>query len=221
MRKQMKKLLYGLTMLCVIAGLTCMFFPSSVQAASAKSKALKAYKQFLSKNIEWDGAFDRESWDIKESVSPEECEFALVYVDKDSVPELVVFTDNVAFSAYRGHLYTYKNGKVRLVECMRSGFSYYKKTGIFCELDSRSEFSDDIYYKLSGGKSQMKLMKSDETEWAGDNPTTYYYRVQKGKVKDTNKKTFKAELKKLSKGKKASKPKYYRNTAENRNKRLK
>ena len=53
-------------------------FTGSVQAASQKSKALKAYNQFLSKTyIDWETGY----------VETKDCSFALACVDKDNVPE--------------------------------------------------------------------------------------------------------------------------------------
>ena len=214
MKKFGKRWMHVMVMVCIVLGMICMVFPAQIQAASTKTKALKAYKKFLSRNITWDG-------EMKESVSPESCEFALVYIDKDSVPELVVFSDEVAAMAGSGQLYAYKNGKVRRVEGLYSNFSYYKKAGVFSDVFGRAEFAETTYYTYAKGKSQSRLAKWDETTWASDKPTSHYYKIQKGKDKEINKKTYKKELKKLVKSKKASIPKYYRNTAANRNKVLK
>lgn len=180
------------------------FSVEPVQAASKKTQALKAYNKFLSKStLNWNGA----------KVKVSKCKFALVYVDKDSVPELLV--DALSAGSYHAagyfKLYGYKNGKVVDIATARDDFTYYKKSGVFA---TRSFLRGEIwgYNKLSGTKSTYFLGKFT-------NLRTQY---NNAKFQNISKSTFNRTLKKYTKGKKAVKHiKTYANTKANRKKYLK
>lgn len=198
-----------------------------VDAASQKSKAIKAYKQFLSKSsITWTEGYT--------NVAASDCKFALVYIDKDSVPELVLKTDAVSHAEGYYQLYTYKNGKVKRLAYLKDGFSYFKKKGVFRTTYGPMMGEQSFeYYKMSknsysyvGGWIKSCWVNG---EWREDGTYEYNYYKALNKVKDCNnartkeisKKQFQKELKKLVKSTKESKPKFYSNTAKNRKKHLK
>ena len=74
----------------VLLMMVLVFMPSTVtKAASVKSQAMAAYKSYLSQAVgEYGGKYDK---------------FAVAYITKDSVPELVFNTPIYTY------IYTYKN----------------------------------------------------------------------------------------------------------------
>ena len=194
-----KKRIMGLLLFVVLL----VAFTGSVQAASQKSMALKAYNQFLSKTyIDWESGY----------VETKNCSFALAYVDKDNVPELLVVGAGkpVYHASGYGRLYTYKNGKVVQVAKIRDGFRYYKKTGIYIAT-SFLWGQIDHYMKLSGTSTKEKL-----GSFASYKTT---YSDEKGKT--ISKSAFQKKLKKLVGKKKPVIAKAYKNTSANRKKYLK
>lgn len=207
------KRIISIVLVCT-AFLSAFFFPSSisVNAASTKAKAMKAYKEFM------------KTRDSKEL-------FTIAYIDNNSVPELIVDrkpSNGTRFNGY-GDLYTYKKGKIILVtnylctfgnwNANHTGgkFKYYKKTGIFLDDDSFQGCSVTGYHKLKNKDETRKASKMEYKEWTEITPATQY------KIGDelTTKSKFKSYVKKLTKGKKLTKAKLYKNTKKNRNRILK
>lgn len=193
-----KKRMAGLLLFAVLL----IALTASVQAASQKSKAIKAYDRFLSgRYIDWES----------KKVETKDCSFALVYVDKDNVPELLVWGGgrNVYHAVGYGRLYGYKNGKVKMLGKLRDGFQYYKKKGVYVAIGHlRGEIKS--YQKISGSSSKQVVGKFTNTK------TSYY-----ANGKSISKSTFNKKLKKLVGNKKPSYAKSYKNTAANRKKYLK
>lgn len=185
--------------------LSCAFFTQSVtsNAASQKTKALKEYQRLLSQK--------KLKWNSRQKVRSSKLKFSLIYVDKDSVPEL--FIDGTA--AGTGHvsggykLYTYRNGKLYDVGTYRDSFGYYKKTGVFVtKTYLHGEYQ--AYHKLAKGTDHIKLRseKYYTTQCFDENGNTI------------SKAAFKKQVKKLTRKKKVSVPVCYKNTAANRTKQL-
>lgn len=198
--------------LCVVllVGLCLEFGTVNAEAASAKSKAMKAYKNFLSgKTIAWD-----ESW----KVDAKDCQFAFAYIDNDSIPEMILYCPKASHVAGFGRLYTYRKGKVRQVASVNidgSKFSYYKKKGIYVSQYVMGGVCDS-YFKLSKGKSSLKLQK-EKRIFASSSETS----CMDGKRKVISKSKFNKELKKLVGSKKKTTiklKKFHNNTANNRKK---
>jgi len=178
-----------------------------VEAASAKTKALNAYKKFLAeKEIPWDKNF---------KIPASDCKFAIAYVDNDKIPELILNTNAVPHMAGYGRIFTYKNGKVKRVgpvEMDANKFSYYKKTGVFisCYVQGGVTYS---YRKLTKGKIVHKVQKGEDAfgkkEYLDSNS------------KQISKSTFDKTVKKLVGSKKKTSAKFYKNTASNRKKHCK
>lgn len=189
-----------------LAFMLLMLFPGiHTQAATNRAKALKAYSKLLSQN--------QLQWNDSKSVQTAKCKFALIYVDKNNVPELFV---DASGAGGLGHvdgfyrMYTYVKGKVVEVCTVRDGFSYYKKKGIFSTYTAmQGEYI--TYQKLSNGKSKIQLTSRTYMD------TKYYNAAEK----EITKKAFKRGLKKYVGSTKPSAPKCYANTAANRKKHLK
>lgn len=204
---------------CLLTAFSMLLPVTSVtsNAASAKKKALKAYSKFLSsETISWEG-----SW----SVSSANCSFAIAYVDNNSVPELIVENsmDNPHAAGY-GILYTYKNGKVKKVanlELNGGTFIYYKKKGIFKDNYSQAGWFTTHIYKFSGKRASEKLIADINMAGAPANVSSVYYKVSGTKHTVITKSAYKKKLKSLTKSKKSTKAKFYKNTAAKRKQKLK
>lgn len=200
------KLLHYFTIMSLILVIGLLVPGHTVQAASKKSQALAAYRSFLTqKSINWNGAQNK--------VDPADCKFSMIYVDNNSVPELLLLAGGKASNHVAGFysLYTFKNGKVVHIATARDGFCYYKKKGVFVTYTAlQGEYVS--YLKLAKGASAVKLRS--KTYYSTD----YYKGNSETKI---SKKTFKSELKKLVGSKKLTAPKFYENTAVNRTKYLK
>lgn len=181
-----------------------------VNAASKKAKAVKAYKKFLVKERN-----KKEKYMYNGNYTIEK--FSVIYLDKNSVPELVLMKG----SSYT--VYTYKNGKVKKTDIdnlynLDERFYYCKKTGIYTRVGTgRNGWIPTAYYKLSGTKSKYKVSKSSAMGSSSDPkdyPPNKYYNAKSS----ISKKKFNSILKKLTKGKKFSTAKFYKNSKTNRKK---
>lgn len=200
-------------MMLVILVLAALL-PLNVQAASAKSKAIKAYKAFLAQDtIPWG------TDDYYTAVPTKRCSFSLVYIDKNSVPELVVQSGYVTHVAGFGVVFTYKNGMVQPVNNIHldGDFYYYKKKGIYASSYLGAGRESYEYYKLSDLTSTGKVSEAKDI-MSGDK---FYYRITDGNTKSITGKKFNSLLKNLVGSTKKTKAKFYKNTAANRKKRLK
>lgn len=175
---------------------------STANAANQKKAALEAYNTFLTKEIEW----YPETWKGSKKVIVES--FALIYLDNNSVPELYVYGGPKTYhieGQYR--MFTFYKGKIEPLGeptndlCLKC----YKKTGFFVAGDAWFGNEPEHYYYYPGKLKTIELICTK----------VYYY----GKFQNyggISKKEFNRLVKKYSKGKKATKVKWYKNTAENR-----
>ena len=199
MLKRKKEWFILLCILAVFLAVPCV----KTEAAPAKKKAVKAYKEFLAK--------EKISWDENWEVPADECKFAIVYIDKDDVPELVLYNNSTAPAGGFGRIFTYKNGKVKRVGAVDidgGKFYYYKKKGVFISCYVNGGVFDN-YRKIANGKIVHKLQKGKEIF---DNKTRYY----NSNKKEISKSVFNRQLKKLVGSKKKSSARFYLNTAANR-----
>ena len=167
--------------------LTCLL---PVQAASAKSMALDAYRAYMERQYS-------------------SLEFGLIYLDKDSIPELVLSN---------GAIYTYKkaSGMSLLQDDHEFDYQkYYKKKGvIYSDIIPGAVMDYDVgyYSRVSGGKL-VRLCSFDHYnsgKWV-------YYNTKYKKISKTK---FNSLIKKRVGNKKATKIKYHKNNASDRAKYL-
>ena len=172
-------------------------------AASKKSKAVKAYRAYL--ETQGEGAH-----------------FDLIYLNSDSVPELVVDQD----------IYTYKSGKMVKMDPSISMYwpgSYYKKKGLIVYGYAHGGYYPSQfqrYMKMSGKKLVFKLEigKFGETSFTTGKvkwTTSYSVQTSGSNGKKVKKAAFNKALKKLVGSKKPAKIRSLENTQENRSKYLK
>ena len=202
-------------------------FAMPASAASTKSKALKAYKKLLAqKEITFVKSIDGTT--TKESFPTSKMKFALVYLDNNTVPELVIDNlDNIPimwygeilFSDFGNAVFTYKGGKLKQLDVSSSNWrltKVYKKKGVF--------YSNNTYHKKD---ATYYYIKGTKTIGIGSFENGKYYKRENGKyykngaIKPIKKSAFQKLLKKYVGSTKATKIKYYKNTAANRKKYLK
>ena len=154
-----------------------LFAPAAnVNAASKRTKALTAYQKKLKK-------LDSKIY-----------KFALVYLDKDSIPELVI-TSKESIHAVYGEIYTYNNGKLKNLKYAGSDFGqfiYSPKKSVACNSSWINGYGAvSTFYRLSKTGKSTKLKHFD----AIVNPKTSY-KINNKKV---SKKKYYAEYKKWRK----------------------
>ena len=154
-----------------------LFAPAAnVNAASKRTKALTAYQKKLKK-------LDSKIY-----------KFALVYLDKDSIPELVI-TSKESIHAVYGEIYTYNNGKLKNLKYAGSDFGqfiYSPKKSAACNSSWINGYGAvSTFYRFSKTGKSTKLKRFD----AIVNPKTSY-KINNKKV---SKKKYYAEYKKMEK----------------------
>ena len=154
-----------------------LFAPAAnVNAASKRTKALTAYQKKLKK-------LDSKIY-----------KFALVYLDKDSIPELVITSKESTHAIY-GEIYTYNNGKLKNLKYAGSDFVqfiYYPKKSAACNSSWINGYGAvSTFYRFSKTWKSTKLKLFD----AIVNQKTSY-KINNKKV---SKKKYYAEYKKMEK----------------------
>lgn len=202
----MKKIMETIISLLVFL----LIFNNDVYASDSKKKAIRAYQNLLnSSTIQWGKDY---------TVSTKNCSFAMAYIDKNIIPELIVYSKNVLHMQGHGHgkLYTYKNGKLKpigTVQMDNHKFIYYKKKGIY--LDSFILSGEDTSWELlKGGKTKLLF---GQRKYVMNSDAIYY----DSNRKEITKKQFSSLRNKyIGKGKK-SKSKFHKVTKNNIKKYLK
>ena len=137
----------------------CMLFTlfapaTNVNAASKRTKALTAYQKKLKK-------LDSKIY-----------KFALVYLDKDSIPELLI-TPDFSVHAVAGEVYTYTGGKLKQLKYAGSDYGrliYSKKKSVVSNSawinGTKLKKFEEAYlpktlYKINGKKVSKKKFNSE------------------------------------------------------------
>ena len=213
--KQLKSVL--LIMLCVI-----LIVPSmNVSAATQKQQAMAAYKKILSASriyVVPKNRYIQDVWHMRYDYYgslPKNVYFSLVYIDGDSVPELVLRAKCHGITLYC--IWTYKNGKAYRTS-YSNGYGdlrgYFPKTGMTLERTVSDGYSYmDSYYKLSGTTAKQVLNKTTHGSGGGADYQIGY--------RDCTAREFAAKRKSLTKGLAMKKISYVKNTAANRKAKLK
>lgn len=205
--KKMKTWLF-LAVMVVLAA-----WPVNVQAASKKAKALKAYGSYMEKQ-------------------KSDSDFAVLYLDKDSVPELIYREEN----SFVYRVLTWEKGKIRTAfRCDYSrepsnGFDithYYKKKAVFtCRPYSGAVgYGGEMYFCRGKNKYSHKLNKSWYMPGGKGTKETTCFEVKRSgsgeRFIEISSAKFNSSLKKFVGSGKKTKIRYYSNTAANRAKYLK
>ena len=167
-------------------------------------------------------------WHTKASFPTSKMKFALVYLDNNTVPELVIDNlDNIpimwygeiGFSDFGNAVFTYKGGKLKQLDVYNSNWRFtkvYKKKGVFYSNNTHHK-KEAIYYYIKGTKT-IDIGSFENGKYYNRENGKYY---KNGAIKPIKKSAFQKLLKKYVGSTKATKIKYYKNTAANRKKYLK
>lgn len=217
MRKSISKKWLLTVLLCWICVFT--FVPmKNVQAASNKTKALRAYRKLLSQTT-----IKRDAYT---TFKTKDCRFALAYIDNNSIPELIVYCSSTSHIECKGALYTYRKGKLqyvcKLMLDTRKRLGYYPKTGWFVDNTTYQGYGTDEFYKLKSGKVKDDVEYFRSVEYNGKNYTaTGFSIVTNGKYQEVSATVFNRSLRYNTNNKSFKTFKFYKNTKSNRTKYLK
>jgi len=179
--------------------------PFWIHTSSEKRKtAIRAYKHFLaSDTIDWADA------DVSQFASSD-CQFALAYIDKDSIPELILKSNKATNKQGVYSLYTYTEGSLVNVSTLRDEVYYYEKTGIMNNI-SISKKGREQYYEKMEGRYLNPFLHSVNGKYSD---------IADDKI-SISKKQFNKRLKKQIGSAKVKKISTYDNNTDNRKKYLK
>lgn len=189
------------------------------EAASAKSKALAAYKKKLSaskvtvlpagKKVVVH-CYDTVTYKYSHRAN---IKFDIAYIDNDNIPELILQDARYCYGVW-----TYKNGKVICVhwgDSLTDPYGYYRKKGIYEDIHytEGSPFYK-LFYQFKNGKMARKMTKTVLEEGKSD---AEYYVLSKR----VSKASFKKKLKSYVGSTHVTKISLKKNTSTNRKKYLK
>ena len=192
-------------------------------AVTPRQKAMNAYKKWLSgsKICVLPKGTELTLYDNKYyySTPASKTQFAIMYVNNDDIPEMVVQTKD-GKNTYFG-VFTYKNGKVTRLTSF-SFFAtitkYYKKKGLFLsEMPTFGYPNTNRYYYMHPSQTFEKFEVVTFRGGSKDCMENYL----SGKYKSMSFKDMKARITAFTKGVRPTKVVYYANTAANRNRILK
>lgn len=194
----------------VVAG-TCIFSENQVYAKNTdtKEQAVQAYRHMLAqKKIQFH--------EVDEKIRSSQCKYALVYVDDDNIPELVIDArnaDHVSHASGWFNLYTFTNGEIKYICNTSDGFRYVKKSGVFLGNYSGMGIFDDWYCLMKGKAYQEFAAKRADygmQDPYDDNakPKVTYFNGKKV----VSKKRFERLVHKQIQGKKIITPDFQKNT---------
>lgn len=186
---------------------------SAGEGDGTREAAIDAYKKLLSEPTFW-------WWEESEGVeiSSDDCDFGLIYVDDDDVPELVVYQHSILLSHAAGYaaLYTYCNGEVVVLnEYPFDDCDYYAKTGIYVAV-YRGMGGEDTYYRLAEEDSE-RLYEVEPVNPLDFQTTTYYDCAKDTEIGESE---FASALNELVGSTERNATVSYENTQENRDKYL-
>ena len=161
----------------ILLMLFTLFAPAAnVNAASKRTKALKAYQKKLTR---LDSRYNK---------------FALIYLDKDSIPELLI-TPDFSVHAVAGEVYTYTGGKLKQLKYAGSDYGrliYSKKKSVVSNSAWINGYGAvSTFYRFNKKGKRTKLKTFEEAYL----PKTLY----KINGKKVSKKKFNSEYKKIVK----------------------
>lgn len=194
------KRILSLLLICVLM-LDNSFLANAI---SKDAKAKKAYAEVLN-DIKIAEGIISTGWGLGTDTK-----FALVDINNDGINEMVFTPDD----GYHIDIVAYVNGKVKNIG---SGFSgtqlFYPNKKIYYS-DTWHASRNEGYYKFNG-KKMISLASIYGAVM--DDESSYVYHIGK---KEVTKKSYQKYVKKLKKGAKEEKIKYFKNTSANRKKHL-
>ena len=178
---------------------------SVVKAAEKSVNWAKIYRKYLKKHTTWIYEDSVVNPGLKYTIDG--CQFvkmALIYVNNDNIPELVVFGE---YESEGCIIYTIgKNNKVKKLVTSRLNFKYVKKGNVIDNCDGSGGYYYDKIYKIKNGKWKLVAEGSyeiDSDDYWSDNPDYIY----KWNGKTVSKAAYKKKVAQYISAKKATKVK--------------
>lgn len=198
---------------------------NNTNLTTVRDDALKAYNDMLSADKI---TFYTDS-DAKESieVNASNCSFAIVDINANFVPELVVFCyEETCHATGRFNLFTYANGGTQFIYNTGDEFSYIEKSGIFTWNFTGTGVSIWEYYYMEAGTSRIrKIFTKRGSDNGGMEEFAWHYYEADGSAHDgtateISELEFKERLDYFGNGNTEQNGKFYDNNSENRDKYL-
>ena len=218
MKRQLKAFL--LVMLCIVLVVPAM----NVSAATQRQKAMAAYKKYLSqskvyvmpKGTSYSSSHGKYTYS---GTSASQAQFCIANIDGDGIPELIISAKYAEW--YFCTVLTYKNGEISRIKYYKAAdfIGYYPKTGIYLIKEAykkahyeKGDGYSDRYEKMSG--TSAKTVMAKEVQPLGE--TAYFVDGKPCRIK-----AFAASRTQKTKGTSLVRGKFLKNTAANRNQKLK
>lgn len=193
----------------------------SNSSLNKRENALEAYSKMLSAN-QLTFYLDAEN-SIK--INASDCKFAVVDVDSDFVPELVIQGGEGTYhSTGYFNLFTYKDGGIQFVYNTSDDFLYIENSGIFVWNYTGMGTCTYEYYNMLDNAVNKVLIKGGLYNDATDAFDWTYHKgdgsIYEGTATEISESEFQKCLNDFGNGKSEQRPIFYENTAGNRNKYL-
>ena len=210
--------------LLIVLSIALLLPAVSAHAVTPKQQALSAYSRWLSgaKIQVMPTGFKDYNGVVHAPVPASQTDFAIAYINNDSIPELIVRTSDKHYFS----VLTYKNGKIVRTfyenDMYNTVKGYYSKTGMFVDTRTNRFHINNEYYYIMGTAGVTKRLEASYFKDTGERG--YYYYTKNNLVQPVSLKNhteFRNKLLAFTKGKALTPVKYYRNTAANRNSILK
>ena len=214
----MKKTIGRMFFRGLLLGLLILAAAAPVSAATEKAKALKAYREFMSqKKITLSVMLGEDNASAKFNAA--NMIFAVIYLDRNSLPELVV--DNSAnisgnfYSPFGTAIFAWENGEVKQIFIVDTNYKirkYYRKKGVMTFVN-QARSSLMVTGRIRNEEETVIAVKDGKKLYGPD-----YFA---GKAKKISKAQYHRLIKKAAGSAKLRKITYYANTEANRKKYLK
>lgn len=152
MFKKMKVLVIMMLTAVMLVGVCAPVSTLSIQAATTKkaqnAKAVKAYKKMLAKK--------KLTWGSGTADLTKNMKFAIVDVDNNGVKDLVLKNSLASYAAGYYRVYTYVNGKVKLIDTINDKPVIYKNGIIRIDYAHTGDYAKS-YYTIKKQKLNLVL----------------------------------------------------------------
>ena len=205
--------------LLIVLSIALLLPAVSAHAVTPKQQALSAYSRWLSgaKIQVMPTGFKDYNGVVHAPVPASQTEFAIAYINNDSIPELIVRTADKHFFS----VLTYKNGKIVRTfyenDMYNTVKGYYSKTGMFVDTRTGGFHINKEFYYVMGSAGVTRRLEPITFKESGKKSYYYYSKnnsIRPGSLK--NHTEFRNKLLAFTKGKALTPVKYYKNTAANR-----
>lgn len=139
-----------------------LFFGTTENAAPEETPTERTQASEVQEYGSWRGAY---ADFVKETEYGESSTYALIYVNNDNIPELVMDSGVEAGGCV---IVTYDQGETDVLQTSRLYFDYIEKGNMLCNSDENMGYYYDVVYKIKDGKWE-KVAEGNYHD-AGDEP---------------------------------------------------